>query len=60
MSLFLTIAQGNSAAKMALWEGSELLKVSIEEHLSIDDVARFMAPATRVELVLYCCVAGRG
>ena len=60
MSLFLTIDQGNSAAKMALWEGSELLKVSIEEHLSIDDVARFIAPATRVELVLYCSVAGRG
>ena len=60
MSLFLTIDQGNSAAKLALWEGSELLKVSIEEHLSIDDVARFIAPATRVELVLYCSVAGRG
>ena len=60
MSLFLTIDQGNSAAKMALWEGSELLRVGIEEHLSVDDVARFISPSDRVDLVLYCSVAGRG
>lgn len=60
MSLYLTIDQGNSAAKLALWDDSKLLKVSIEEHLSVDDVARFLAPESHVDLVLYCSVAGRG
>lgn len=60
MSLYLTIDQGNSAAKVALWEGSRLLKVGIEEHLGIDDVGRFISPVPQVDLALYCSVAGRG
>lgn len=61
MSINLTIDQGNTVAKMALWDGTTLLDETIEAHLEPDIVARYVdsAPA-RVGQALYCSVAERG
>jgi len=61
MSLNLTIDQGNTAAKMALWEGRELRDEVIEPHLTPDIVGAYVDSAPgRVKAALYCSVAQRG
>lgn len=61
MSLNLTIDQGNTAAKMALWEGAELVDEVIEPHLAPETVERYVDAAPGcVGAALYCSVAERG
>lgn len=61
MAMNLTIDQGNTAAKMALWEGHQLIDEVIELHLTPEIVNRYIdaAPAP-VQAALYCSVAERG
>ncbi|MCM1028041.1 MAG: type III pantothenate kinase [Pseudoflavonifractor sp.] len=61
MSLLLTIDQGNTAAKMALWDGHELQSELVEPHLTPEIVRRYLdaAPAL-VSAALYCSVAEKG
>ena len=61
MSLYLTIDQGNSAAKMALWSGETLVDLSIEERLTAAAVERFLrSHGGKVEGAMYCSVAAQG
>ncbi|MBD5347570.1 MAG: type III pantothenate kinase [Bacteroides sp.] len=61
MSINLTIDQGNTAAKLALWEGDRLLDEAIELHLTPEIVGRYVdsAPGS-IDAALYCSVAERG
>lgn len=61
MSLNLTIDQGNSAAKLALWDNGKMVASCIETSLTPDAVAHFLAPHCRkVDAAIYCSVASRG
>lgn len=60
MPLYLTIDQGNSAAKMALWRDEEMVEMRIEAHLTADVVANFIIPHGTVAAAIYCSVASRG
>lgn len=61
MSLHLTIDQGNTAAKMALWDDATLLSEVIEPHLTPEIIGRYLDVApTPVVDALYCSVAERG
>lgn len=60
MSLYLTIDQGNSAAKLALWRDGELLDTRVVAHLSADAMMSFVGPFGRVAAAIYCSVASRG
>lgn len=61
MSYNLTIDQGNSAAKLALWEGETMVASSIETSLTPDAVAHFLAPfGGKVRSAIYCSVVTRG
>lgn len=59
MAHYLTIDQGNSAAKMALWHDSTMLEARIVPHLSVEAVAQFVASCGGVKAALYCSVASR-
>lgn len=59
MSLNLTIDQGNSAAKVALWEGDAMRSHALIHDLSgeaIDSIVRDFSPAAAI----YCTVADKG
>ena len=58
--MYLTIDQGNSAAKVALWEGMELADLCVAPRLSVDVISHFLAPHPRVEAAIYCSVASHG
>ncbi len=60
MALYLTIDQGNSAAKLALWEGDELVEMRIVQHLSPESLMQLMASKPGIDAAIYCSVASRG
>lgn len=60
MSLNLTIDQGNSAAKIALWRGDSLEQMHIAAHLTPDVIAHFLQSYPDVDAAIYCSVATRG
>ena len=61
MALNLTIDQGNSAAKLALWDGDKLEEVRIVPRLTPDALASFLSPYNGdVANAIYCSVASRG
>lgn len=62
MSLNLTIDQGNTAAKIALWRDSELLDLAIYEHLEPQMVKDFVIRHTEqhIDAILYCSVSSNG
>ncbi|MBD5315660.1 MAG: type III pantothenate kinase [Bacteroides sp.] len=62
MSLNLTIDQGNTAAKIALWRGHDLIDLAICEHLTPDMVRHFISSHTTEHLraILYCSVSSNG
>lgn len=61
MSLNLTIDQGNSAAKLALWEGEMMIDSRIEMSLTADVIHHFLAShGGKVGSAIYCSVASRG
>ena len=60
MPLYLTIDQGNSAAKLALWSGMELVDIAVEPALSWHTVERFLRGHGPVSKAMYCSVASKG
>lgn len=61
MSLNLTIDQGNSAAKVALWQDSTMVSSRIETSLTPDALSHFLAPyGGKVDKAIYCSVRARG
>ncbi|MDE6049693.1 MAG: type III pantothenate kinase [Paramuribaculum sp.] len=60
MALYLTIDQGNTAAKLAVWRDSELLDLLIEPMLTPAVVERFVSPFGRMKAAIYCSVASEG
>lgn len=56
MSFYLTIDQGNSEAKIALWEGTELVDFRMEASLTPAKVAAFAGDRT-IDGAIYCSVA---
>ena len=60
MALFLTIDQGNTAAKLALWRDHTLAEMHITEHLTADVIAQFLGVGVKADAAIYCSVASRG
>ncbi|MBO4996038.1 MAG: type III pantothenate kinase [Muribaculaceae bacterium] len=60
MALNLTIDQGNTAAKLALWEGDGLVDIAVEPILTPEVVRGFVARYGVVDNVMYCSVVCRG
>lgn len=60
MALNLTIDQGNSAAKIALWRDGELVEANIVQHLSPENLMPFVAAHPDIDAAIYCSVAARG
>ncbi len=61
MALHLTIDQGNSAAKLALWEDEQLVEVKIVNSLTSDVLRGFISAApAKVDSAIYCSVASKG
>ena len=59
MAHYLTIDQGNSAAKLAVWHDTVMLETRIVPHLSIVAVASFVSTYGAIEAALYCSVTSR-
>lgn len=60
MAIYLTIDQGNSAAKLALWRDETMEEMRIEPHLTPDVLAAFVGDRKPVDSAIYCSVASRG
>lgn len=59
MAHYLTIDQGNSAAKMAIWQDTSMLETRIVPHLSAESAANFVSSYPQIEAALYCSVTSR-
>ena len=59
MSLKLTIDQGNSAAKVALWDDGELLDQIVEPTITCAHMKRFLAPYGRPANAMLCSVSAK-
>lgn len=60
MALYLTIDQGNSAAKIALWRDEEMIEMRIVAHLGGDVLSSFLSDKGPIDAAIYCSVASRG
>ena len=60
MAFYLTIDQGNSAAKLALWRDEEPVEMRLTDHLSPDVIVSFLRNHPKVDAAIYCSVASRG
>lgn len=60
MALYLTIDQGNTAAKLALWRGEKLEETHIVQSLVPASLAQFIANHHGIEAAIYCSVASHG
>lgn len=60
MALYLTIDQGNSAAKLALWRGEQLEETHIVQHLAPNHLSQFLAAHPGIDAAIYCSVASHG
>lgn len=60
MALYLTIDQGNTAAKLALWRGEELEETYIVQSLVPASLAQFIANHPGIDAAIYCSVASHG
>lgn len=62
MSLNLTIDQGNTAAKIALWRDSELIDLAIHEHIAPQVVRDFISAnkVDTIDAIIYCSVSSNG
>lgn len=59
MSLNLTIDQGNSAAKVALWDDGALLDQIVEPTITCAHMKRFLAPYGRPANAMLCSVSAK-
>lgn len=60
MSLNLTIDQGNTAAKMALWRDGVLEDIIIEPNLTASSVEAFTHDRGKIDGAIYCSVSHSG
>ena len=60
MSLNLTIDQGNTASKIAIWDGESLLDSVIEPTLSVQSVERFTSRYGAIKGAIFCSVKTHG
>ncbi len=60
MALYLTIDQGNSAAKLALWRGDKLEETHIVQRLVPSQLMQFIAARPGIDAAIYCSVAAHG
>ena len=60
MAFYLTIDQGNSAAKLALWQGEKLVETHIVQRLSPSSLTQFLAAHPGIDAAIYCSVASHG
>lgn len=60
MSLNLTIDQGNTVAKMALWDDTRLIDIVNEPHLCAQTVERFAQGRAPIDAAIYCSVSDDG
>lgn len=60
MALYLTIDQGNTAAKLALWRGEKLEETHIVQSLVPASLAQFITNHPGIEAAIYCSVASHG
>ena len=60
MALYLTIDQGNTAAKLALWRGEKLEETHIVQSLVPASLAQFIAYHPGIDAAIYCSVASHG
>ena len=60
MALYLTIDQGNTAAKLALWRGEKLEETHIVQSLVPASLAQFIANHPCIEAAIYCSVGSHG
>lgn len=60
MSLNLTIDQGNTASKIAIWRGEKLVDSVIETSLSPQSVKKFTDTYGRIENAIFCSVKSHG
>lgn len=60
MSLNLTIDQGNTVAKMALWNDDVLIDIVNEPHLCAQTVERFASGRGLIDAAIYCSVSDDG
>lgn len=62
MSLNLTIDQGNTVAKIALWHDSELIDLAICEHIEPRVVREFVSSHNigAIDAIIYCSVSSNG
>lgn len=60
MALYLTIDQGNTAAKLALWRGEKLEETHIVQSLVPASLAQFIANHPGIDAAIYCSVASHG
>ena len=56
----LTIDQGNTVAKMALWDGIELIDIVNEAHLCAQTVEQFTHGRGAIDAAIYCSVSDDG
>lgn len=54
----LTIDQGNTATKLALWDGTEMVRSAIRIHFTARDVAAIW-PEIDIDAAIYCTVSRR-
>lgn len=59
MSLNLTIDQGNTAAKLALWDGDRAVALRIEPQLGVTQIERFVRQRGALGSAIYCSVASK-
>jgi len=57
MAYNLTIDQGNTAAKIALWQGTEMADLSIHSTLTEKVLSECIAPFGKVENAIFCSVS---
>ena len=60
MAFYLTIDQGNSAAKLALWQGEKLVETHIVQRLSPSSLTQFLAAHPGIDAAIYWSVASHG
>lgn len=59
MALKLTIDEGNSATKLALWHDGEMIRVSTHRHANYEIVRDFLADGIKADAAIFCSVCGR-
>lgn len=60
MAIRLTIDEGNSSSKFALWRDGAMVSVATYKKASLDALHDFVTPAMDIDAVIFCSVRRRG